>query len=642
MVKKFRGKVKVSDVQHEFDVLLNRINTLNQRIIDVQNIDGAVDYSEGSSNLAAAGYTLTVGGLKKALNGLDGAIIGAKAFKTDGTHFKMTNGYLISKYGGFKLPDSVMSIPTSNRILYYNIFTEQYQWSDSGSGSAYYDNPFNAPTEILELHSVKTVDANNNPIPSGVYGSIDNYTNEYCTLLEPSNGNPLVYFTRIGQQNAEDLADGFLNLSIKDYFKIPINSLSSSTSVSFEYGERISYAVDEGTYFSSKAKGCLLFGILERNSTKFKPVYYIQLGGYNYTVLDAFIVDGITIQGTDSSNANCTLIDTSTNNEDFLGDAHWINKAARLTQHGNPTGFDCTISYLEETHNDVIYPTLQFHLVLKSSINDTIIYDNKIKISRYYSSYFSNLTTTQIDNIVTKAKDIVPKLNCVILDNYAVEDTESISQDSYIYNKETVMNPNYYSIPFLTDEGQFHYAEAEAVTDGVYKVCEILPNRGSIYLNEHIAVQSEDIYGTYAISIPNRTFPDKGDGSKGQGSFTGWLDWGRLSNNLNCYENVDTSTTAKFVVPICCAEADDGDRYEVYYNNIRLAYRKGLHRWCNWQSPMNYILLPKGVSNPFNYKLQHSGWNLDSYSLKTTNPSKCSAQKQYNVKISKNIKQKSS
>ena len=607
MVKKFRGKVKIADVQAEFDKLVDKINSLDAKINKVNTDKENIDWRYGGATLAPINYTLTVGGLKQALNGFDGAVYGARAFKTDNTHFKMTSGLLISKYGGFKLPDSVMTIPTSNRILYYNVFTEQYQWSDSGSGSTYYDNPFNAPTEILELHSIKTVDANNNPIPSGVYGSIDNYTNEYCTLLEPSNGNPLAYFTRIGQQDAEDLANGILNLSIKDYFKIPINSLSSSTSVSFEYGERISYAVDEGTYFSSKAKGCLLFGILERNSTKFKPVYYIQLGGYNYTVLDAFIVDGITTQGADNSNAECTLISTGTNNEDFLGDAHWINKAARLTQYGNPTGFDCTISYLEETHNDVIYPTLQFHLVLKSSVNNTIIYDNKIKISRYYSSYFSNLTTTQIDNIVAKAKDIVPKLNCVMLDNHAVEDTESVSQSSYIYNKETVMNPNYYSIPFLTDEGQFHYAEAEVVTDGVYKICEISPQRDSAYLNDLRNVQVEDIYGTYEVAVQNRVI----------------IPLVNYSGYRSLAEPINNSSKPKFV----CGLEDDQEAIE---EDTSVCYFQGKEVSHNYQPfnrtmqswyPMNYLYLPKGASSPFGYSSQ-----------------KADATKVFKVIINKNIK----
>lgn len=175
-----------------------------------------------------------------------------------------------------------------------------------------------------------------------------------------------------------------------------------------------------------------------------------------------------------------------------------------------------------------------------------------------------------------------------------------------------------------------------------YKICDINLNRGSINATDNKSVQCENIYGTYNISIPSRVFPNKGNSDKGYGAFTGWLDWGNLSNTLKCYEAVDVTSAPKFVVPVCCCEADDGDRYEVYYLNQRIAYRKGLHRWCNWQSPMNYILLPKGVSNPFNYKLQRAGWNLNSYDVRTTNPTKCSAQKQYNVKISKKIKQKTS
>ena len=72
MVKQFKGEVKISDVQTEFDTLVNRINKMVDAYNGTNQVITNIDYTKGGSNLAPSGYTLTVGGIKQALKSLDG------------------------------------------------------------------------------------------------------------------------------------------------------------------------------------------------------------------------------------------------------------------------------------------------------------------------------------------------------------------------------------------------------------------------------------------------------------------------------------------------------------------------------------------------------------------------------------------
>lgn len=610
MVKKFRGKVKVADVQKEFDALVDKINELDARVLDVSERKEAIDWRYGSANLAPANFTLTVGGLKKALEGFDGAVYGARAFKTDSTHFKMTTGLLISKYGGFKLPDSVLSIPTSNRILYYNIFTSQYQWSPTGSGSIIIDNPFQAPTRILDVNETRTIDSGGNPIPVGVYCNIDNENGETVSCVGSSFGETNVLrYNNIEPQSQEDLDAGKIKLDIKDYFKIPLTIENSSKSVSFDYGERLSYSSDQGYYFAQKAKGSFIFGILERDATTFTPLYKVSLGGYNSCQLDSYIIDGLT----QDSNSNeywvdATLLGTWSNNQHIQPDGSYINKSSTAVQYDNPSGYDCTISYYEETQNNVVYPTLEIRNVLNSA-DGYVIYDNRIKISNYYASDFSSLTQPQINNIVTKARDLVPKINCVILDNgsFNIIDQDDVEQSDYLYNKANVMNPSYYYPEFMTTDGAFHYGEAEQVTDGVYKICEISPQRDSAYLNDLRNVQVEDLYGTYEVAVQNRII----------------IPLVNYGSYRSLAEPINNSSNPKFV----CGLEDDQEAIE---EDKSICYFQGREVSHNYQPfdrtmqswyAMNYLYLPKGAANPYTYS-----------------SAKANATKVFNVIINKNIK----
>ena len=101
-INDFRGQVKVADVQASFDEIVNRINSAIATYKGAQELEN-IDYTKGSPKLGAAGYTLTVGGLKSILRAYEGCTIGAKAYKvsdgesvlSDGLHIRNGRPYRI-------------------------------------------------------------------------------------------------------------------------------------------------------------------------------------------------------------------------------------------------------------------------------------------------------------------------------------------------------------------------------------------------------------------------------------------------------------------------------------------------------------------------------------------------------------------
>ena len=134
MVKKFRGQVKISDVQREFNDIINTINT----IVDTYNKSkyvNEIDYTVGDKFLGNAGYTLTVGGLKQVMKAMNGTVIGAKVFEiTPNKKYKISDGVLITESKVYRLPDRVVDVPsniTKVESIYYNANTDEYEFSQS-------------------------------------------------------------------------------------------------------------------------------------------------------------------------------------------------------------------------------------------------------------------------------------------------------------------------------------------------------------------------------------------------------------------------------------------------------------------------------------------------------------------------------
>ena len=128
MAKVFKGQVKVSDIQAEF----NRIVTsLNEQITKYNTaLEGATSekYSVGKPTLSANGYVLSIGGLKVLLNCYRGCTLGAKVYKINNTKAIITRGIYIDTDGItiHQLPQSTITITNKTRNIYFNLDTNTY------------------------------------------------------------------------------------------------------------------------------------------------------------------------------------------------------------------------------------------------------------------------------------------------------------------------------------------------------------------------------------------------------------------------------------------------------------------------------------------------------------------------------------
>ena len=129
MVRNFKGVVKVADVQAEFDNLLNAINDKIDTYNSSLNIED-VDYNNGGPDLAAYGYTLSVGGLKAVLDAYDGAILGANVLRISNNQYIVSEGLYIKDRTVTKLPSRVLS-GTGNTV-YFNSSNNTYSFTQGG------------------------------------------------------------------------------------------------------------------------------------------------------------------------------------------------------------------------------------------------------------------------------------------------------------------------------------------------------------------------------------------------------------------------------------------------------------------------------------------------------------------------------
>ena len=123
-MKDFKGLVKISDVQNSFNEVVSSINN----IVDTYNASAQVldiDYTKGSSDLGASGYTLSVGGLKRIIEIYQGCAIGCKPFKIDNNHCKVTAGYVFADNKVYRTYEQDMT--GSGSTLYYDLDNKRYK-----------------------------------------------------------------------------------------------------------------------------------------------------------------------------------------------------------------------------------------------------------------------------------------------------------------------------------------------------------------------------------------------------------------------------------------------------------------------------------------------------------------------------------
>ena len=597
MVRRFRNKVRISEVQEEFDKLCSRIDNLNQIITDVQGFGDDFDYSTGSSQLSPSGYTLTVGGLKTALNGADGKVVGAKAFRLNSNQIKMTTGMLVTKDGAYKLPDSVLTVPNDKRTLYYNTTTKQYQWTGTG-------------TESVVVERTKHIGSEMVPVDGG-FGNGYYYLPVYDDHIEDRDTT----FTDNTVSPYWNYAAGFYK-----YDEADVTARMTSTSVPLPIGKYAHTLCNlksggsvnwEMNAASGQACSGMIMGYLDGEGI-FTPKIYIccETSSIYFKLLI-----GLQPQLRKLSNAiEMTFGDISRSISSQLRLGPRGSTYVGFQNNGSNTRIEC-ISYSATHDNSDYLGTLTIPNNIEDYNINCVIYQGKVSATP--SSGVAPTTASE----------------CYLQSDYSVHSDAT---------QASLANLN------VTGQDLTYYETIEVPSDtAAYRVCDINMNRDSIYVSDHLGIQCENIYGTYKIQSESRQY--SGDwkyNANGRSELVaGHWHWGQIGNGFIGYEAANNSSAPKFIVPLEPDEMDDGLRYEAYFSDKRISYNKCRPRGAdNWYAVANFFYLPKGAPCPFNYKMQQGDntWNPAYYNVRTTVPAECSSQKSYNVKISKTLKQKTS
>lgn len=171
-VRNFSGKVKISDIESEFEKIVDGINSMVDTINEMNRLQDN-DFSKGSVKLSGKNYTLTLGALKQVLNLYNGTVLGGTTVSVNGGKgCKVFPSLYVDKtYGIGQIPDSALVKNTHATEVYFNPLTEQLGF---------------AAGEVMDVESQDTTtytNINNN----NIFGSITGTTNSTGAYMATTN-----------------------------------------------------------------------------------------------------------------------------------------------------------------------------------------------------------------------------------------------------------------------------------------------------------------------------------------------------------------------------------------------------------------------------------------------------------------------
>lgn len=546
VIKLFKGQVKIADVKDAFDEIIEKVNGM----IDGYNHSSYIndiDYSIGGPELAPSGYTLTVGGMKQLMNSCDGTVIGAKPFRVSSNELKMTTGLLITKHGIYRLPDSVLAIPTDKqyRTLYYNISTGKYQWTKQGTistvvtedrlvGSRLYYGLSNDPKAMIlrkEVydHNEKgliTVRADNWPIDGNAQEHID-----FHKCVAGENTRKLVRKGKL-KLPIEMYAHVSGNLTGNDTLILKLKNTGASyrngatlgtynpdTGI-FEPKLDITFSIRNWYYWSVNIQGCQKFGFHKKD----RPYYRFSPIG------------------------SC------------VGGKEENPKFVHIKFKRNELGLRVAeVSFIDGEGTTLSTRNIQMPLDIDSYNINTLI------PRTWYME--DTINTTDGDPVEDRNLSAVwYKDDCMIRRNNGTEIGLSTESQTIFINKVEVIESD----------------------TAAYKICDINPNAETKLISNIKGVQNEKVNGTFKITSQSRWV--KPVCSSDYGTFSG--------------ETPDTSKQPLF---IWGQEAIGQERTNRLTCNLFLFGKKvqwnahAGHRKLDWWSPLNMLFVPRGVPNPYTY-----------------------------------------
>lgn len=126
----FKGQVKASDIQAAYDELIGRINNIITTYNTTDTFLQEQDYSVGGDSIGAAGYTLTVGGIKQVLEAYNGTLIGCRIFRIDNDTCVITDGVYFTSTGIISIPSQLLEGDGS--VIYLDTDMETVKRGENG------------------------------------------------------------------------------------------------------------------------------------------------------------------------------------------------------------------------------------------------------------------------------------------------------------------------------------------------------------------------------------------------------------------------------------------------------------------------------------------------------------------------------
>lgn len=608
MVKQFKGEVKISDVQAEFDALVGRINKMVDAYNGTNQVITNIDYTKGGSNLAPSGYTLTVGGIKQALKSLDGHVVGGKCFYNTATTVKMSDGLLFTKGGVFRLPDSILDRPSNGNSIWYDTNAQKYVWGQKRVSGR------QTLTEEGATEIVKSGDG------------YRNYTNDVGTETKLNTQGANSGRTTIGFSGADvdPEAEDHLKLPLKRFIhkSIPLGSTEIEFSIMRNGALTINSEANTYTYSGSNE----MYAILG----------YYQDGYFRpYLVIGNGAMYGKTSWGIPCSGGNTipnwsSFIDTrfnpavDTDEADILtGKTYYLEKnatryyttsdewykvtASLITDNANkPEGTDTGKHSIDGIKIKLYHPSPYSNSAEKANpdnlkaklVCQIDILDSSGKVIKYWDEFRYKDGSTTVESKGIMSRPVFSELG------WTSEKTDgelSSGREKYIAENSPLGQCNMilFSTPSTTDYNGIIFKQSEYnptfnVTTGSYEVwdaqgkpdpdcyhiTDYATARDSDYRNDLKNLQVQDLDGTFKITVKNR-----------------------LKNSIAApsqSETIDTSKSAKFVCAgdVVRFEGQGVASIDLLGTQVSWNAQDGHRHLCYWY-PCNYLYLPKGVGSPY-------------------------------------------
>lgn len=638
MVKQFKGEVKISDVQTEFDTLVNRINKMVDAYNGTNQVITNIDYTKGGSNLAPSGYTLTVGGIKQALKSLDGHVVGGKCFYNTANTVKMSDGLLFTKGGVFRLPDSILTRPDNGNSIWYDTNKKEYVWgqkrvsgkqtlTEEGATSLVKSGEGYKNTSFVEQANYQTVEEHATQITKTSVSFIDFCSITGSTLYPKKDGDIGIY----GNSHSNQYYYYIKSCEWRDFDlrKYPHKSIPlESTNVEFDImrsGDLTYFSIDGDNncfQYSGSYNGYAILGYYQDNV--FTP--YIVLSSnhsgsyYPRTPRSSIINMGNTIevQVHDNNikdlgipyNIGSAPVDTGTSGN---GSLYYREKAAigawksyegnrRITDNVNaPVGINTGYHDIGGVRFKLYHPSPYANETEKAAPEnlkgklvcqmDALEPDGSLlKYWDFYSDYSLGFNSGIINRPLFMEMWTADKTDGELgsgREKYMAENSPLgkcnmiLFATSSTLENDIIFKQSEYNPTFNITTGTYEVWDAKGKPDpDCYHITDYATARDSDYRNDLKNLQVQDLDGTFKITVKNRLF----NGIAAAGSS----------------QAVDTSSKAKFVCAgdVIRTEGQGVASVSLLGTEVSWNAQAGHRNLCYWY-PCNYLYLPKGVESPY-------------------------------------------